>query len=426
MVNKKIINIDKEVELLRFKEYQDTPIVKDLISLSTDGIKNGMTNRPGRNELDVKFINVVNLYDEDYIKTDLLEYVDISESVFNKYKVLKGDIFFTRSSLKLEGIAHCNINIDSDSKLVFDDHIMRVRPNINLVNPYFLKLYCLSRVARKFFMSRAKTGTMTTIGQNDIADLPVRIPTMEEQNKISSFFSFLEKRIKKQEEKIEQVKLFKKGMMQKIFLQKLRFKNENGELFPKWRHKPLKSIGTTYTGLSGKSSKDFGVGSGLYITYKNVYANVKAKTTGIEKVDLSDGKKQNQVLKGDILFTTSSEVPNEVGMASYWGAEEQNIYLNSFCFGYRLNDESVLPEFLVYLLRSAEYRRKITLLAQGSTRFNLSKTELLKMNIEIPSVGEQQKIIILLSGIDKKLEKEEEKLSLLLKQKKGFMQQMFN
>ncbi|NUH86236.1 restriction endonuclease subunit S [Bacillus firmus] len=245
-----------------------------------------------------------------------------------------------------------------------------------------------------------------------------------EQQKISSFFTLIDQKVKKQLEKIEQLELFKKGMMEKIFSQEIRFKDKYGKEFPEWETRRLSDFGSTYTGLSGKTKEDFGLGEANFVTYMNVFSNIRAKSDGVEQVDIGDGEKQNLVMKEDLLFTTSSETPEEVGMVSYWGNDEDNVYLNSFCFGYRLNDATVKALFLAYLLRSKEYRAKINLLAQGSTRYNLSKTELLKIEVKIPSVYEQQKIIDYLSILDEKIDKEVEKLVSLKELKNGFMQKM--
>ena len=131
-------------------------------------------------------------------------------------------------------------------------------------------------------------------------------------------------------------------------------------------------------------------------------------------------------LRGDILFTTSSETPQEVGMASVCDIDIEDLYLNSFCFGFRLNDlDKVNYSFIVYLLRSPKVRRKISILAQGSTRYNLSKTELMKMKTSIPCLEEQTKIANFLSNIDSIIEEEKNKLEDLRQWKKGLLQQMF-
>lgn len=253
----------------------------------------------------------------------------------------------------------------------------------------------------------------------------ISFPKIEEQEKLASFFSLIDKEIELQTEKVEELKNYKKGLLQKIFSQELRFKDENGNEYPEWEEKTLQQIGFTYAGLSGKTKEDFGFGNGSFVTYINVFRNTLAKRM-IEQVNISEQENQNPVLKGDLLFTTSSETPNEVGMVSCWDYEIKNLYLNSFCFGYRIyNHNSYSPIFLAYMLRSGEYRKKISILAQGSTRYNISKTELMKMKVQCPCMEEQQKIVALLLNLELKTEEEQNKLNELLQYKKGLLQQMF-
>ncbi len=266
-------------------------------------------------------------------------------------------------------------------------------------------------------------GRNKTLGQKEFENLELAIPTIFEQKKIAAFFSLIDKKIELQTEKVEELKNYKKGLMQKIFSQELRFKDENGNKYPEWEEKTLQQIGFTYAGLSGKTKEDFGFGNGSFVTYINVFRNTLAKRM-IEQVNISEQENQNPVLKGDLLFTTSSETPNEVGMVSCWDYEIKNLYLNSF--GYRIyNHNSYSPIFLAYMLRSGEYRKKISILAQGSTRYNISKTELMKMKVQCPCMEEQQKIVALLLNLELKTEEEQNKLNELLQYKKGLLQQMF-
>ncbi|ACA56258.1 restriction endonuclease subunit S [Clostridium botulinum] len=269
-------------------------------------------------------------------------------------------------------------------------------------------------------------GRNKTLGQKEFDNLKIILPKVEEQKKIGSVILLIDKKIEKQQEKVEALKEYKKGIMQKIFSQEIRFKEDNEEEYPEWEEKKLCSLGETYTGLSGKTKDNFGFGSGKYITYMNVFKNIKINLDMIDFVDIEEDEKQNTVLKGDILFTTSSETPEEVGMASVCDKDIENLYLNSFCFGFRLNSfEKINYNFITYYLRSPKIRGKISILAQGSTRYNLPKTELMKMMIKVPCFEEQQKIANFLSKIDDKLNKEKEKLDLLKKWKKGLLQQMF-
>ena len=148
-------------------------------------------------------------------------------------------------------------------------------------------------------------------------------------------------------------------------------------------------VGETYTGLSGKSKDDFGHGSGKFITYMNVFSNPVASSNMTEAIEIDD--RQNKVRFGDVLFTTSSETPNEVGMSSVWLENAENTYLNSFCFGYRPTAE-YNSYYLAYMLRSSSMRKKITFLAQGISRYNISKNKMMDIEMPIPSIDEQRQI----------------------------------
>ena len=148
-------------------------------------------------------------------------------------------------------------------------------------------------------------------------------------------------------------------------------------------------VGTTYTGLSGKTKEDFGHGNGQFVTYMNVFSNPVGLPDMTESVEIDDS--QNKVLFGDVLFTTSSETPEEVGMSSVWLENAENTYLNSFCFGYRPTVE-FNPYYLAYMLRSSSMRKKITFLAQGISRYNISKNKMMDIEIPIPKIEEQKQI----------------------------------
>jgi len=180
------------------------------------------------------------------------------------------------------------------------------------------------------------------------------------------------------------------------------------EFTEEWERTTLGKIGATYNGLTGKNATDFGSGS-PFITYKSIFDDSKIDVSRVEYVRITDTEKekqtQNKVEYGDIFFTTSSETPEEVGMASVLLSEISDCYLNSFCFGYRLFNKTIhLPEFFRFYLRSKSIRRKIAVLAQGSTRFNISKNEVMKTLIFIPSFSEQRKISELFSLIEERIE----------------------
>lgn len=179
---------------------------------------------------------------------------------------------------------------------------------------------------------------------------------------------------------------------------KLRFKSN--ELL---REVSLSEVGNFYGGLSGKTKSDFGFGDSKFITYMNVFTNTIAKQDMCDLVMVEHNEKQNLVVDGDVLFTQSSETPEEVGMASVW-THKQKVYLNSFSFGLRIkNKQNVDPVYLTYLLRSPVYRKSISIQAQGISRYNLSSSRLSTLKVKIPALEEQQKIAAFFTVLDEKI-----------------------
>ena len=156
-----------------------------------------------------------------------------------------------------------------------------------------------------------------------------------------------------------------------------------------WEQRKLGDAGTTYGGLSGKTKEDFGHGEAQFVPYTNVFDNPVTDTKRLESVEIDPS--QNKVKYGDVFFTVSSETPDEVGMSSVWLSDQEDVYLNSFCFGYR-QDSTFDPHYLAYMLRSSSVRSDLTLLAQGISRFNISKNKVMELSVPVPSAVEQKRI----------------------------------
>lgn len=161
-------------------------------------------------------------------------------------------------------------------------------------------------------------------------------------------------------------------------------------------------IAEIYSGLTGKSKADFGIGDAYFIPYKNIFDHNAVKLDKLEKVRIMIGEKQHNVEYGDVLFTSSSETPEEVGMSSSITTKiQENIYLNSFSFGVRFNHEvKLMPEFSKFLFRSPIMRHQIRKTASGVTRFNISKERFKKILIPVPPLSEQQRIVSILDKFD--------------------------
>jgi type I restriction enzyme S subunit len=192
-----------------------------------------------------------------------------------------------------------------------------------------------------------------------------------------------------------------------------------------WREIRLGDYGSTFGGLTGKSAKDFGTGESSFVTFMNVISNVLLKEDGTELVDVKAGEAQAQLRPGDLIFNGSSETPEEVGFAAVVPRELDGVYLNSFCFGFRCTPDAELdPKFFAYLTRSAIGRDVIRPMAQGSTRYNLAKTNLLNGRFVLPSKNEQQAIADALSDADALVESLDALIAKKRDMKQAAMQQL--
>lgn len=250
-------------------------------------------------------------------------------------------------------------------------------------------------------------------------------PSLPEQTAIGSFFQDIDQLISLQQRKLEVLKEQKKTYLKLLFPAKgqtkpaLRFAGFEDD----WKEVKLGEVGETYTGLSGKTKEDFGHGEGKFITYVNVFNNPLTDLYGLDSIEIDD--KQRRVQYGDVLFTTSSETPEDVGLSSVWMGTEDNVYLNSFCFGYRLQKGIFDLYYLAFVLRSFSVRREFMLLAQGISRFNISKTKVMDMFIHIPSLPEQEAIGSFFQDLDKAIAKQEEKVNQLKESKQTLLRKMF-
>ena len=164
----------------------------------------------------------------------------------------------------------------------------------------------------------------------------------------------------------------------------------------KWM--PLGEVAEIYGGLTGKSKADFEDGNALFVSYKNIYDNYEIDVHHLARVRLSDDERQNKIEYGDILFTGSSETPEDVAFSSaVTTVLQEPVYLNSFSFGVRFNKGVELtPEFCKHLFRGSVMRKQLKLTASGVTRFNVSKARFKRILVPIPPLRLQEEIVRIL------------------------------
>ena len=322
----------------------------------------------------------------------------------------KDDIAFTLEA-PLGNIAL----IPDNKKYILSQRTILLQINKSRYYPIYVFQYLISSSFQNYISATATGSTAQGIKRKTFETLTIAIPkTLTEQTAIANALSDADGLITGLEKLIAKKRNIKQGAMQQL-------------LQPKegWEVKKLGELGKVYGGLSGKSKIDFHEGKFPYIPFMNIMSNSVINSTYLDYVNIKNGEFQNQALRGDLFFNGSSETPEEVGMCSALLEDIPNLYLNSFCFGYRLYKEHNADSlYLSYFFRSDEGRNLFYAMAQGATRYNLSKGNFLKLEIKLPKPEEQTRIASILSDMDAELSALEQKLEKYKKVKLGMMQEL--
>ena len=281
--------------------------------------------------------------------------------------------------------------------------------------------YLLNQYRYKNAIHAVATGTsnsMKNISKERLLEIRIPRPSIEEQKFIVEAISDIETLIYDLEKLIKKKRNIFTGTMQSLLSGKIRISDSL------WEKYVIGDIGDFYSGLTGKSKDDFGKGNARYITFLNVLNNTVIDTSKLESVQVNEDEYQNEVLKGDLFFNTSSETPEEVGMCAVLMDSIRNTYLNSFCFGFRLKTKKVHALFFSYYFNSQEGRKIMRVLAQGATRFNLSKDYFSQTEIELPPYEDQVEIAQTLADMEGDILSLEKKCLKYKAMKQGMMEEL--
>ncbi len=299
-----------------------------------------------------------------------------------------------------------------------NQQINAIIPNKNFNIDY---LYYLFNFNKNYMLANAGITATPLISKKEFEKFQfIAENDISVQEEISYCLSDIDLLIVNLKNLIKKKKFIKQGVMQELLTGKKRLSGFNKE----WKQVELGSLGEIYNGLTGKTKNDFGWGNSKYVTFLNVLNNRKLNNKLFEKVNINEV--QNFIKYGDLFFNTSSEIPEEVALCSaFMDKTNENIAVNSFCFGFRLyNLKRIFPLYIVDYFRSNDGRKKIIQIAQGSTRYNLSKEYFLKLLIPIPEYEEQKAISTIISDIDDEINFLEQELEKYKNIKQGMMEQL--
>jgi type I restriction enzyme, S subunit len=404
--------MNEYVPTLRFSQFLNNWDRTSLRAISRDKFTNGVFNDPKLKGSGYRLINVKDMYVGEKVDPTTLTRVNLEVSEFDRNKVEYGDIFFTRSSLVKEGIAHSNVFLDTAGDVTYDGHLIRMRPNMEVIDPRFLAIELKTSFIRKQLVSRGKTTTMTTIGQDDIAPVVLHIPSLPEQQKIAAFLSAVDKKILHLQRKEELLKLYKKGVMQKIFSQEIRFKDENGQDYPDWVEKRGNYL------FRNHSNKDHN-GELQILAATQDRGMVARDTIGIQISSSTASVKSYKIVEpGDFV----------ISLRSFQGGIEYSDVLGICSPAYIILKPKINldNQFFKHLFKKEDFITRLSKTVVGiRDGKQITYDAFSGLKFQLPLIHEQKKIASLLNKLDTKIKSVDEILNRSNEYKKGLLQQMF-
>lgn len=404
----------KNIPALRFPEFDGEWGYKQLKEFA----KVATGNTPPTNELDnygseYMFVSPTDLGDFVYVKRTEKNLSGKGFDMSRKFP--KGSILFTciGSTIGKIGIAI--------KELTSNQQINAILPG-SKHNSEFI-YYGLSKISSKIKLL-AGIQAVPIINKTEFEKTKVAFTTLPEQHKIADFLSAVDERIQQLTRNKDLLEQYKKGVMQQLFSQQIRYKDEQGNDYPKWEEKTLGEVSIKYyQGVNTTAEK---------LNYhKKGYPILQAKHITNEIIDFEDVRYINGIdyekynsrynpKINDILITNIGtlgkivRVKNKVDYIIAW-----NIFL------IRIDEAEVKSDYIEYQLKYISKNGFFERMSTGNATKFVNKTEILSMQLKIPSKAEQQKIADFLTGIDDKITIVNTQIEQTQLFKKGLLQQMF-
>ena len=395
---------------LRFSEFKDEWFEKKLEEIAT--VERGKFSPRPRN--DPKFYNgempfiqtgdVANcgIYLEKYTQTLNEEGIKVSK-------------VFPKNSILITIAANIGDTAITRFPVACPDSLVAIQPLENIANTHFLNN--LLELKKEYLDSQATQNAQKNINLQVLKPLELVIPNYQEQTKIAEFLSVVDDKISQLSQQLELLNQYKKGVMQKIFSQEIRFKNENGEDFGEWEEVPLNFVCDVRDGTHD-SPKYVKKGYPL-VTSKNL-KDGKLDLTDISLIsqtDFDNINKRSKVHTGDIIFGMIGTIGNPVLL------KESNFAIKNVAL-IKEKDE-LLNKFLIHFLNSSLFDRQVKVLNVGNTQKFLSLNQIRNLSVPKPTIQEQEKIAEFLTAIDERIDHTTTQLNHTKQWKKGLLQQMF-
>ncbi|MFZ4796854.1 MAG: restriction endonuclease subunit S [Bacteroidia bacterium] len=400
----------KQIPPLRFPEFKGDWVRKKLGEVA-EKINSGKTPLGGESVYSasgILFIRSQNVNDD---KLSFDNSTFISEKINNTMKnsvVKSNDILLniTGASLGRSCVVPENFTIGN-----VNQHVCIIRLNKES-NPRFVQPILSSTKGQNTFISLQTGSGREGLNFESIKGIEISLPILPEQTKIATFLTAIDEKIQAIKKKKSLLEAYKKGIMQKLFSQELRFKDDVGKEYNDWKEKKLREVGTFFSGGTPlTTNRTYFDGTIPFIRSGEINAEKTAQFISEEGLKNSSSK---LIESGDLIYALYGATSGEVAISKISGAINQAI----LC----IRTNMVNPFLYNYLVYEKE--NIINTYLQGG-QGNLSADIIKSLNIPIPCHEEQTKIANFLSSIDEKINNCQAQITNVEVWKKGLLQKMF-
>ncbi len=325
--------------------------------------------------------------------------------------------------------------IKDNHPLYFKDADLLWLKNTGLMSGFFIYSFLSTSSFRKYLESISHIGTIAHYTVVQAKNTPCQFPSLPEQQKIAAFLGAVDEKIQQLTQKKALLEQYKKGVMQKLFSQELRFKQEDGKDFPDWEEKRLGELFSFHsTNSLSRDKLNYESGEVYNIHYGDIHTKFKTAFDLTEAnipfvngdVDLSKVKSDSFCRVGDLVMADASEDYEDIGKTiELINLNNKKVLAGLHTFLVRPTTSKTAVGFFSYLLKSWDMRKQIMTIAQGTKVLSLSTGRVAQLKLKLPATEEQQKIATFLSGLDSKIEGVDNQITQTQTFKKGLLQQMF-
>ena len=353
-------------------------------------------------------------------------YNEVVYKIINRTNLDKSELLFSQGNeILLPSAGEDPLDIGSASALTLKNiaigrtiNILRPKDK-NIYSQKYVSYYINEKLKRKI-STLAKGSSISNVYNSDLKKLKIILPTLDEQQKIDDFITSIDKKIEQLNQKRTLLESYKKGVMQKIFSQEIRFKRDDGGVFEDWEEKRLFDLLIIQRGASPRPIQSFISYEGVnWIKIGDISEEAKYIEKTKQKITHEGAKKSRKIKPNDFILS------NSMSFGRPYISKIHGCIHDGWLLMRNINKKVLSNDFLYELLSSEKIKKQFKSLAAGSTVNNLKSETVRTVKVSLPQLEEQQKISNFLTSIDQKITQNNQVLEEMKAFKKGLLQQMF-